>query len=241
MFQSTNVMLFKATWPDLILHSSHWFTSGPSPHHPIISHWGFFHGLFLSLEEDGSNGVSVDHTVRHHIAPDSSLCSNGCENLSVTWLTCNSSVAEASHPQHMTAEFPQASHDQHTTAQVPKPHNISMWQLSPLSLTSQHMTSWVPQAQLSPSLIFKSVLEVYAKAEFKCSGAKAYPLFRPLWIVTASDKICLYELINCLSDCFQFYLYRMKSEEVGVLGSVALRSVPKSVGMLYSTSVLAES
>jgi len=134
-FQSTSVMLFKATGPDLILHSSHWFASGPSPHHPIISHWRFFHGLFLSLEEGGSNGVPVNHTVQHHIAPDSSLCSNGCENLCVTWLTYDSWVAEASHHEH-------------TTAQVPKPYVISTWQPRPLSLTFSTYDSWVPQPHM---------------------------------------------------------------------------------------------
>lgn len=133
MFQSTSVMLFKATGSDLILHSSHWFTSGPSPHHPIISHWRFFHGLFLSLEEAGSNGVPIDHTVWHHIAPDSSLCTNGFDNLSVTWLTYDSLVAEASHPQHMTAESL-------------KPHIINTQQLRSPSLMSSAYDSQDPWA-----------------------------------------------------------------------------------------------
>jgi len=149
---SQQVMLFKATGSDLILHRSHWFTSGPSPHHPIISHWRFFHGLFLSLEEGSSSDIPVDHTVQRHIAPDSSVRSNGCENLHVTWLMCYSWVPQTSHHQHTTAQapklyvisiwqlspstltfsiydcwVPQASHDQHTTVQVPRPHNISIW------------------------------------------------------------------------------------------------------------------
>jgi len=69
------------------------------------------------------------------------------------------------------------------------------------------MTSWVPQAQLIPSLIFKIVLEVYAKAEFKCSGDKAYPLFRPLWIENASDKNLLVLVSQKSSEVSGHLLY----------------------------------
>jgi hypothetical protein len=170
----------KATGPDVILQP-------PLCHSTIISHWGFFfHDLFLSLEEGSSkcmhDGVPVDYTVWHHITPDRTLRSNGCENLCVTWLTYYSWVPQAWHPQHMTAEsfephilniwqlshlsltsstydswVARASHPQHMTAELLEPHILNIWQLSPSSLTSSTHKSSGPQVSQHQHLTAESL------------------------------------------------------------------------------------